>query len=239
MSGGKARRRDARARAVAALLDGEEFGITELEKLSVESVHAVEEPASGFPVLLMKRAAAANRDRDVLAAATDAIFARLGYQPRDLVTGGGHIRSRLVKSEAASSKRYTLLCAYPSWRADRLVAADGYKDFVSDDILETAAHEFLVKSPRVGLYHEPGHEDAGRVVESYIYRGPDPWKITAPDGSAQVIRKGDWLIGVVWDQPSFDLIRSGRLKGVSLQGSAIRRVPAPESLARLREREAA
>jgi hypothetical protein len=144
---------------------------------------------------------------------------------------GATVTTRVVKSEAA--RRYTLHVAYPAGRADKHVAADGYKDFASAGAVEDAAWSFLTKSPRIGLGHRPGTEGAGVCAESYVYRGPD-WKLVARDGSEQVIKAGDWLIGVIWDKDVWPKVLSGEIGGVSMQGSAVRRKPAPEALAALR-----
>ena len=133
---------------------------------------------------------------------------------------GTSIAARLVKS--APERRYTLHCAYPAMKADVVTAADGYKDFASPEAVENAAWSFLTKSPKIGLWHKNGTEGAGRVVESYIHRAGD-WTITAADGSTQVIKTGDWLVGVQWEPSTWEMSKDGRIRGVSLQGSATRR----------------
>jgi Putative phage serine protease XkdF len=144
---------------------------------------------------------------------------------------GTSIAAKLIKS--APERRYTLHCAYPALKADVVVAADGHKDFASPEAVENAAWSFLTKSPKIGLWHENGTEGAGRVVESYIHRSGD-WTITAADGSTQVIKTGDWLLGVQWEPSTWQMIKDGRIKGVSMQGSATRRKPSREALASLR-----
>lgn len=144
---------------------------------------------------------------------------------------GVSVAAKLIKS--APERRYTLHVAYPAGRADKHVAADGYRDFASADAVEDAAWSFLIKSPRIGLGHRPGTAGAGACAESYIYRGPD-WEIVAKDGSTQIIKAGDWLIGVIWDKEVWPKVLSGEINGVSMQGSATRRKPTPEALAGLR-----
>lgn len=136
----------------------------------------------------------------------------------------------LKKSE---ERRYTLGLAYPANRPDVGLAADGFRDFAPTDVLENAAWSFLRKGGGVGLHHQKGTTGHGEVVESYLYRGPD-WCITAPDGSDQVIKSGDWLIGVVWDEPTWASIKAGEINGFSPQGGARRRLPSAEALANLR-----
>jgi hypothetical protein len=42
-------------------------------------------------------------------------------------------------------------------------------------------------------------------------------------------------VGIVWSEAGWDLIKSGRINGVSMQGSATRRRPSREALAALRD----
>jgi hypothetical protein len=101
------------------------------------------------------------------------------------------------------------------------------------EIIEAAAWNYMADHRAVGLYHFSPDEAAGHVVESYIYRGPD-WCCKGADGSDQIIREGDWLLGTIWTPPAWDAIKSGRVNGLSFVGQAARRRPSPETLARLR-----
>ncbi len=138
---------------------------------------------------------------------------------------------RVFKSQP--EQRYTLGLAYPANRPDVGKAADGYRDFVSPDVLEEAAWSFLRKGGRVGLQHMDGTEGHGEVVESYIYRGP-AWSMKAADGSDQVVMPGDWLLGVRWDEPTWAGIKDEQWNGLSPQGAARRRQPSASALANLR-----
>lgn len=140
---------------------------------------------------------------------------------------------RVVKADG--ERRYTLGLAYPANRPDVGVAQDGHRDFVSAEVLEEAAWGYLTKGGSVGLHHQNGTEGHGRVVESYIWRGP-AWHLTASDGSDVVIKAGDWLLGTVWDEPTWEAIKAGEFNGYSPQGHARRRAPTPEALASLRTR---
>lgn len=144
---------------------------------------------------------------------------------------GSTIAGRLIKT--AAERRFTLHVAYPAFKPDATKAADGYRDFASDEAVEDAAWTYLTKSPEVGLWHANGTEGAGRVVESYVYRGPD-WTVTAKDGSEHVIKAGDWMVGIQWSEKAWPHVLAGRIGGVSMQGKASRRTPSPESLQRLR-----
>ena len=106
---------------------------------------------------------------------------------------------------------YTLGVAYP---ADRV---DGHGDFMKAATVRETAWGYIEKGAKVGLQHQERTLGHGRVVESYIYQGPD-WAI-----NGQVVKSGDWMLGVVWDAQVWPLIKTGRLKGWSIQGAGTRR----------------
>ncbi len=137
----------------------------------------------------------------------------------------------VVKSNA--EQRYTLTVAYPANKPDVGVAQDGFRDFAGPDAVEKAAWSYLRTSPKVGLWHAQGTEGSGEVCESYIYRGPD-WVVKAQDGTQQTITAGDWLMGIIWSEESWPLVKQGLIGGVSPQGRAKRRMPDATSVAGLR-----
>lgn len=136
-------------------------------------------------------------------------------------------------AKADEERRYTLGVAYPAMKADVGVAMDGRTDFMSAEELEKTAWAWTAKSRQIGLFHADGTEGHGTPVESYIYRGPD-WTVEAPDGSTQVIKAGDWLVGTVWDPIAWGLVKKGLLGGYSPQGRTRLSKPSPERLAELR-----
>lgn len=141
-----------------------------------------------------------------------------------------------VVIKADPSKQFLLTVAYPAWKPDVAVAADGHIDFASDHVLEDACWYFMRKGAKVGMWHEPGHENEAEVVENYIYRREDPWVIKSPDGNDQVVMFGDWLVGLRLSNRAWSLWKARLIGGVSPQGGAKRRLPSPESLARVRSR---
>lgn len=140
---------------------------------------------------------------------------------------GETTKQALLKS--VDEKRYTLSVGYPADLADAAVARDGHRDFASADAVEKAAWSYLDTAREVGLRHSDGTEGHGRVVESYL----------APvdmDFGGQKVLKGDWLVGIQWDQETWDDIKAGRINGTSMQGRAARRTPNPADLARVLNR---
>lgn len=136
--------------------------------------------------------------------------------------------------KASDERRYTLGLAYPAMKPDSARAADGHIDFVSAEALEKTAWDWMTKHREIGLFHRDGYEGHATVVESYIYRGPD-WQVTSPvDGSEVVIKAGDWMLGTVWDEYGWTLVKAGMVRGWSPEGGARRTKPTAERLAQLR-----
>lgn len=121
--------------------------------------------------------------------------------------------------KSAPDQRYVLGIAYQAGRDSRIAKGqDGHRDFISEVELEKAAWRFLADGPRdVGLFHIDGTEGRARVVESYIYRGPD-WTL-----GDTVVKSGDWLVGAILDEIAWSLYRDGKISGFSPQGTATRR----------------
>lgn len=155
----------------------------------------------------------------------------LGTTEHALSKSAEFIGCQVVKS--SEERRFTLGVAYGADLPDVGKAADGFRDFAGPEAVEQAAWSYLRKGGGVGLHHQDGTEGHGHVVESYVYRGPD-WVVEAPDGSTQIVKAGDWLLGVVWEPETWQAIKSGQITGYSPQGSARRREPSPEAIARLR-----
>jgi|SRR5579863_146481 len=135
--------------------------------------------------------------------------------------------------KSVEESRVTVGLAYPRDKADVGVAADSHIDFAGRSAVERACWSFTAKSRSIGLGHRDGTEGHGTVVESGIHRGPD-WVVKNEDGTQKVIKDGDWVMAVQWDQPTWELIKSKRLNGLSPQGRAKRGTPTPEALANLR-----
>lgn len=135
-----------------------------------------------------------------------------------------------VVAKASDELQYTLVCIYPADRADVAVAQDGHRDFASKAAVRDAAWNWLRKGAKVGLHHADGTEGAGVVVESFLWPAGD-WTTKV----GYVVKEGDWMGGIVWDDPAWALIKDGKIGGVSMQGSAKRRTPTAAAIAALRE----
>lgn len=122
-----------------------------------------------------------------------------------------------------AEQRYLLGIAYQAGPDPRIATgADGSRDFFSPQELEKAAWEFAKSSRSIGLHHAGGTEGHADVVESYVYRGPD-WDL----GDGVIVKAGDWLLGAVLDEPTWELYKAGEFTGWSPQGTAKRRRPTP------------
>lgn len=113
-------------------------------------------------------------------------------------------------------RHFSLGVAYP---ADQV---DGHGEFMKRATVQDTAWGYIAKGAKVGVMHADGTEGHAQVVESYIYQGPD-WATEGADGRQQVIKAGDWLVGVIWDAATWPLIRNGQLRGWSIQGTGTRR----------------
>lgn len=119
--------------------------------------------------------------------------------------------------KADEEQHYTLGVAYPANKVD------AHGEYTSPEELENTAWHWMAKHGGIGIQHQDGTLGHGVPVESYIYRGPD-WTV-----DNQTIHAGDWLLGVVWDDPAWVLIKKGILTGYSIDGAAFRKeTPPPE-----------
>jgi hypothetical protein len=142
-------------------------------------------------------------------------------------------------AKADDELRYTLNVVYPADKADIGIALDGHRDFASKDVVRKAAWNYLRTYRNVGLCHTPEQaasvgaellqKGAAEVVTSYIHEGPD-WE--TPTGA--LVKAGDWLAGFVWTPEAWDLIKAGKIGGVSVEGKAKRRKPTAAAVANLR-----
>lgn len=157
-----------------------------------------------------------------------AVYETASQEKAPVKWDGSTAQQRLIKS--LDEQRYTLSVGYPAELADATVARDGYRDFANRQEVEKAAWSYMDGERGVGLWHEDGTDGAGKVVESYIYRGPD-WPV-----NDTVIKAGDWLVGIIWEPEAWERIKAGEINGTSMQGRAARRTPSPADVAKVLNR---
>jgi DNA adenine methylase len=93
---------------------------------------------------------------------------------------------------------------------------DAQGDTISEDEIETAAHEWLAKYQNRGLMHRKLINAKIRIFESYI----SPADLTI---GGQRVKKGTWLLMYhVLDDQIWQQIKSGKLRGFSMGGFARR-----------------
>ena len=148
----------------------------------------------------------------------------------DEVEVGEAVAGRVLKAD--DEKRFLLTVAYAPNRIDPHVGADHHRDFATSPVVEKAAWRFMRKGAKLGVGHVAGKRP-GRVVENYVYRGPD-WVIKAANGASTVVYDGCWLVGMVLKQWAWDAYKAGDFGGVSVDGTALRTRPRRESLEMLR-----
>lgn len=115
-------------------------------------------------------------------------------------------------------QRYVLAVAHQAGPDPAIrKGADGGRDYFTEAELERAAWRFMQGPREIGLNHRDGSVGVAKVVESYVWRGPD-WP--QPDGT--IVKAGDWLIGFVCEPPAWEMVEKGLVTGVSVQGAARR-----------------
>jgi hypothetical protein len=135
--------------------------------------------------------------------------------------------------KADETNRFVLMVAYSANKMPHR-GADKFVDVATPHVLEKACWRFMDHGARVGLWHEDGHEDCARVVENSVYRNPKPWVIKCPNGQTETIREGDWIVGMILDEPTWAMYKAGLIGGASPQGECRRSPASPETLARMR-----
>ena len=117
---------------------------------------------------------------------------------------------RILKADG--ERRFVMGLAYGPGRLD------GHGEYMTPETVENAAWGYMRAGGRiVVLQHADGTEGVAEVVESMVYRGPD-WSTTDAQGNTQIIKAGDWLLGAIFDERAWQLIKDGRLTGWSIDG---------------------
>lgn len=93
---------------------------------------------------------------------------------------------------------------------------DAQGDIYSEEEVRTAAHAFMEQFQNIGFMHRELINDKVSILESYVT--PVAFEI---DG--QAVRKGTWLFATrINDGGMWDAIKTGKLGGYSIGGSAVR-----------------
>ena len=112
--------------------------------------------------------------------------------------------------EKRDLERYTLGVVYEP------DVTDSQGEYADAATIRKAAFDFATTlQGRLGDNHTSWDDAMGRIVETY----------TAPADmvvSGQAIRKGSWLLGVVWSPDYFAKIQKGERVGLSMGGRAER-----------------
>lgn len=170
----------------------------------------------------------------------DASGNRIGVaKAADIAPGPAVPASPVAKAE---EMQFLYGIAYQAGPDPRITKGmDGGRDWFTEAELERAAHAFMLNGQSHGVMHIDGTEGVAKTVESGIYRNPVPW-LASDDVSVQkalaelaaeverlagpgdiVVRKGDWGLGALLDDPAWRMYKEGRFSGWSPQGSARRK----------------
>ena len=124
----------------------------------------------------------------------------LTVPPQGLLIAPAPVQETVVKAletpyasyavmKGAPERRFTLGLAYPAMKPDASKAADGHIDFVSAEVLEKTAHEWLFKHRDVNLFHWTTRPDTS--PRRSRTSGGHPTGISSPvDGQPYVIKSG-------------------------------------------------
>lgn len=113
--------------------------------------------------------------------------------------------------KADEEKRYTLGIVYEP------DTVDSQGDYATAEDIEKAAWDFMRKTLRLGYMHKEWSNDIGDIVESYL--APVDMRI-----GDSIVKKGTWLLGVVWSSEYWEKVQKGEITGFSMGGRA-RRIP--------------
>lgn len=152
--------------------------------------------------------------------------------------------TRILKADSA--QRYTLGVVYEPgvvdtqgdyatapeiekacWDFNRAQLAPIAKANVLLDAIEQAALgvsvELVIEAVEkgaLGVQHSSWDDSHGDIVESYV--APSDMILTKADGNLESVKKGTWLMGIVWSPENWAKVEKGELAGLSLGGVARR-----------------
>ncbi len=95
-------------------------------------------------------------------------------------------------------------------------------EWASDDTIEKACHDFMIRSQKLKVQHSKG-VDGAKIVECYM--APVSFKL-----GDELVRRGSWvLVTKVFDDEIWHMVLDGKLTGYSMAGRANKRQPADNS----------
>lgn len=96
--------------------------------------------------------------------------------------------------------------------------ADKQGDVIPMPAIEDAAHTYLAEARKVDSDHDL-REGKGVPVESWTLKQDTTFDL--PDGSeSRTYPKGTWVMGIKFDDPTWERVESGDLSGLSIYGGA-------------------
>lgn len=92
---------------------------------------------------------------------------------------------------------------------------DKHGDIIPSSEIERAAHEFLLNDGQIDVMHNTiaGYGD---VVESYVLMKDEEFKL--PDGTKKTYPEGTWILGVKFNDDTWESVKSGEFAGFSMYG---------------------
>ena len=94
---------------------------------------------------------------------------------------------------------------------------DGHGHLIPEDVIETAAHRYMIFGRQIGVFHY-GDPIRAYPVESFIARADFELEEGNPNS---LVRKGEWVLGVFVASPEdWKLFETGEVNGFSIQGLA-------------------
>jgi len=123
----------------------------------------------------------------------------------------GKFSKAITFLKADNEKRYTLGIVYEP------DTVDSQGDYATAEDIEKAAWDFMRKALKLGYMHKDWSDDIGDIVESYV--APADMRL-----GDSIVKKGTWLLGVVWSPEYWEKVKKGEITGFSMGGRA-RRIP--------------
>jgi len=92
---------------------------------------------------------------------------------------------------------------------------DTYGDIISAEEIEKAMIRFMEGSPQIRVEHDPDYKPKVAIIENWIER---EGRIMGE----QFVKAGSWLMTTkVYDNSVWEMIKSGKLNGLSFKGPGI------------------